>query len=310
MNMDELVNLDDYLRTVPKDISPIIMSVGDIGIILSDHMKNLPIYRHNVIGSDSYNIHGETQTSLDVYANMLFRNSLMTVASVKAVVSEEDDDITVVNTNADYTVAYDPIDGSSNIDLNIPIGSIFGVYNTDNEVVCSGYILYGPSTTYILAVNNEVTMYALDNTNQWILTKSNVKIPLRGINYSINEGNEKYWTQGIREYIKELKCIGNYSLRYVGSMVADIHRTLLIGGIFMYPGDTKNPNGKLRQLYEVNPMSYIIETAGGMSYTGQKKVRCLDIPIVDIHQKCPIFIGSVDNVEQAIDSIMGYKLMS
>ena len=314
MNTNEVVtvvNLDKYLKPISRDIAPIIKSVGDVGIILSNHMKNLPIYKNNrslylpceghisFIGSSSYNIHGETQTSLDVYANMLFRDSLMKIGSVKAIVSEEDNDITMVNEDAIYTVAYDPIDGSSNIDLNIPIGSIFAVYDTNTEIVMAGYILYGTSTVYVLAINKEVTIFALDDKNQWVLTQSNVTIPTSGVNYSINEGNEKYWTPDTKRYIAGLKDVGKYSLRYIGSMVADIHRTLLVGGIFIYPSDTKNSNGKLRQLYEVNPMSYIIEAAGGVSYTGRGKVRCLDVPIVDIHQKCPIFIGSVSNVDQA-----------
>jgi len=301
-----ITTLDDYLRDTCSDMNLIIRAIGKIGIILSDKIRNLPIFKHNHPEISTCNIHGESQTSLDVQANILFQDYLTPISCIKSIVSEEDDEITMVNLDGKYMVAYDPIDGSSNIDLNIPIGSIFGIYD-NNIIKCSGYILYGSGTVYILAINKEITMFTLDDTNQWVLTQNKIRIPLKGPSYSINEGNEKYWNDETKHYIRELKLVGKHSLRYIGSMVADIHRTLLTGGIFIYPEDVKNPNGKLRQLYEVNPMSYIIEIAGGVSYSGSNKVRCLDVPIEDIHQKSPIFIGSINDVEDALNIMLSYR---
>lgn len=305
---DKIVELDDFLGKKLEDLALIIRSVGDIGIIIAKHMRNLPTcstaldssHNHKTPGN---NIHGETQTTLDVYANGLFRDCLKKIPCVKAIVSEEDDDITVVNKDADYTLAYDPIDGSSNIDINIPVGSILAVYGPDAKIIASSYIIYGSATLYVLAIDNSVSMFALGDNDKWILSKENILVPSTGIYYSINEGNEKFWSSETKQYIAELKRSGRYSLRYVGSMVSDIHRTLMKGGIFIYPGDYKNPNGKLRQLYEVNPMSYIIESAGGLSYRGGDMIRCLDVPVTDIHQKCPIYIGSRTDVQRAMEII-------
>lgn len=278
-------DLRKYLEHICSDeLSDIINNIGQVGIVISDIVRYLPIYKHDHPEILTCNTHGEIQTSLDIKSNILFREYLKCVTSIKSIVSEENDSIIINNKNGQYMVAYDPIDGSSNIDINIPIGSIFGIYNEDNKIVCSGYILYGSSTVFVLALGNKVSMFALNNSNEWILTQENIKIPIHGNTYSINEGNLKYWSYEIYQYIEKIKKSGKVSSRYVGSMVADIHRTLLKGGIFLYPADMKNSRGKLRQLYEVNPMSYIIEIAGGVSYSGLNKIRCLDVPIGNIHQ--------------------------
>lgn len=262
-------------------------------IHLADKLRTYPLHKQDY---DSFNVHNEQQTHLDMYANILIRDKLAELPSVKAIVSEEEDEMITFDKGT-YLVAFDPIDGSSNLDLNIPVGTIFSIYTYDigtsdikTEPIVSGYVLYGASTIFVLAFNNTVLMYVLNDEKEWVIIDNNVRIPIQTrFYYSINEGNNL--PNDVKEYIETFKTSGKYSGRFVGSMVADVHRTLLSGGIFIYPSYDKYPTGRLRQLYEVNPMSHIIETAGGFSYCDLNQNRCLDNPITNIHQKCPIFIG-------------------
>jgi len=210
-----------------------------------------------------------------------------------------------------YVLLFDPLDGSSNIDANISIGTIFSIYKRISpdgqpgtmedmiqpglEQIAAGYVVYGSSTMLVYTAGHGVHGFTLDPAfGEFLLSHENIQIPKKAKIYSINEGNYLYWHTGLKKYIKYLqeedKADGRpYSSRYIGSMVADIHRNLLYGGIFMYPGDSRNPNGKLRMMYECNPMAYIVEAAGGRASNG--KQRILEIKPEKLHQRMPIFIG-------------------
>ncbi|KAB2093839.1 hypothetical protein ES319_A02G119800v1 [Gossypium barbadense] len=231
-------------------------------------------------------------------------------------VSEEDEEATFVDPSkrGRYCVVFDPLDGSSNIDCGVSIGTIFGIYMIkDNheptlddvlqpgkQMLAAGYCMYGSSCTLVLSTGEGVNAFTLDpSLGEFILTHPDIKIPKKGKIYSVNEGNAKNWDGPTAKYVEKCKFpkdgSSSKSLRYIGSMVADVHRTLLCGGIFLYPADKKSPSGKLRVLYEVFPMSFLMEQAGGQAFTG--KQRALDLVPTKIHERSPIFLGSFDDVE-------------
>lgn len=265
------------------------------------------------------NIHGERVKKLDVFANEMLIKAMDHGGHLCVMASEEDEDIIHIPERYNigkYVLLFDPLDGSSNIDANVSIGTIFSIYRRvskgdgpgniedclqpGHKQVVAGYIIYGSSTIFCYTAGNGVHCFTLDPSfGEFILSHPNIRIPKKGKIYSINEGNYLYWHPGLKKYIKWLqeedKDSGRpYSSRYVGSMVADIHRTLLYGGIFMYPADIRNPNGKLRLMYECNPLAFIAEQAGGRAIDG--KMRLLDIQPKELHQKTPIFIGSEEDV--------------
>ncbi|CAG9317962.1 unnamed protein product [Blepharisma stoltei] len=266
----------------------------------------------------SQNVQGEAQKPIDIIANDIFINSLKFSNKIAALVSEEEDKIYIMGgaESGKYIIAFDPLDGSSNIDVNVSIGSIFAIWKRPDasapvsardflrngtEIECAGYCIYGSSTQLVLATKNgKVDCFTLDNSiGDFILTHPNMKIPERGHIYSVNEGNSLFWDPAITHFVDSVKHPedGNpYSLRYVGSMVSDVHRTLLYGGIFMYPADSKSPHGKLRLLYEVLPMSFITELAGGRATDGKR--RLLDTVPEHIHQRSPCYIGSPYEISQ------------
>ncbi|KAG2705206.1 hypothetical protein I3760_05G041800 [Carya illinoinensis] len=262
------------------------------------------------------NVQGEEQKKLDVLSNEVFVKALVSSGRTCILVSEEDEEATFVepSTRGRYIVAFDPLDGSSNIDCGVSIGTIFGIYlvkDKDNptlddvlqpgkHMVAAGYCMYGSSCTLVLSTGNGVNGFTLDpSLGEFILTHPDIKIPKKGKIYSVNEGNAKNWDEATAKYVENCKFpkdgLSPKSLRYIGSMVADVHRTLLYGGIFMYPADKKSPNGKLRVLYEVFPMSYLMEQAGGQAFTG--KQRALDLVPNKIHERSPVFLGSYDDVQ-------------
>jgi len=270
---------------------------------------------------------GEEVKQLDVISNNYFIDALMSCERVCAMVSEEDGEVIQVPKQlrrGPYVVAFDPLDGSSNIDVAVPVGSIFSIYKrrtpsseevdlekdilqNGNSILCSGYALYGSCTTIIVATNKGVNGYTLDPVSgEFVKSHSQIQVPKKGTIYSVNEGNEKTWTPSTQMYVRNKKGdkdkgLSPYSLRYVGSMVADIHRTLFKGGIFFYPADIKSPEGKLRLLYECNPMSFIVEKAGGKAMIGHKEGRVLDFNPKTIHQRCPIYLGSSDDVDEVLE---------
>jgi len=264
------------------------------------------------------NSSGDVQKKLDILANDVFVNSLSFCDMVSIMGSEENEEPYILQgTKGKYAVVFDPLDGSSNIDNNVGVGSIWAVYkdgpvteSTSNnpeaakqlllkpgrQLISAGYAVYGPSTLLVLATSLGVNVYTLDPTiGEFILTQENARVPEDGSIYSINEGNSLLWDKATQAYVHKCKERQNRA-RYIGSMVSDVHRTLTVGGIFAYPGDIKSKNGKLRLLYEVNPMSFIIEKAGGKSTTG----RCnpLDIQPTELHQRCPVWLGSTKMVEE------------
>lgn len=263
------------------------------------------------------NVQGEEQKKLDVLSNEVFVKALVSSGRTCILVSEEDEEATFVEKSkrGRYCVVFDPLDGSSNIDCGVSIGTIFGIYTVKDggepalddvlqpgkNMVAAGYCMYGSSCTLVISTGGGVNGFTLDpSLGEFILTHPDIKIPKKGKIYSVNEGNAKNWDGPTAKYVEQCKFPKDgsspKSLRYIGSMVADVHRTLLYGGIFLYPADKKSPNGKLRVLYEVFPMSFLMEQAGGQAFTG--KQRALDLLPSKIHERSPIFLGSYDDVEE------------
>ncbi|KAL5229147.1 hypothetical protein ABZP36_017412 [Zizania latifolia] len=263
------------------------------------------------------NVQGEEQKKLDVLSNEVFIKALVSSGRTCVLVSEEDEEATFVEPalRGKYCVCFDPLDGSSNIDCGVSIGTIFGIYMIKDKenvtledvlqpgknMVAAGYCMYGSSCTLVLSTGNGVNGFTLDpSLGEFILTHPDIKIPKKGKIYSVNEGNAKNWDDPTAKFVEKCKFPKDgsspKSLRYIGSMVADVHRTLLYGGVFLYPADKKSPNGKLRVLYEVFPMSFLMEQAGGQSFTG--KERALDLVPTKIHERSPIFLGSYEDVEE------------
>lgn len=234
------------------------------------------------------NIHNEKQLSIDLLSNNIIKESLLKLDCVNSFISEEDFSVCYNSFNGKYIVAVDPLDGSSNIQSNLPTGTIFGIYNKDNkELISSGYCLYASSVIMVISYNNTVDMFIYDEkTNNFYLDKANIKIPDGNI-YSFNLGNQK-----INEFISN----NMNSFRYIGALVADAHNILLNGGLFGYPKTLKHENGKLRLLYECKPISKIIIDAGGESIDGSNNI--LDLKFNEIHEKSPLFFGSKNQVNK------------
>jgi len=264
--------------------------------------------------SGNVNVHAEDVKKLDEIANDAFVASLKSTKEVCVLVSEEESSEILVEQKmaGKFAIAFDPLDGSANLDANVSVGSIFAIWTKQGEtgnvsdvlrpgrdMVASGYALYGSATMLVITLGHGVHGFTLDQSvGEFVLTHPDIKIKPRGTIYSINEGNALYWEKATANYVASVKSGKNgnpYSSRYIGSMVADVHRTLLYGGIFMYPADSKSPSGKLRYLYEVAPLSFIIEQAGGKSTNG--KVPCLDLVPDSIHKRVPVFMGSKLDVE-------------
>jgi fructose-1,6-bisphosphatase I len=268
------------------------------------------------------NIQGEGQKKLDVYANEQFISALKHGGECCIVVSEENDECihidSEVSKDAKYIVAMDPLDGSSNIDVNVAVGTIFSIYHrkstkgkaTINDVlqrgteqVAAGYVIYGSSTMLVYTTGKGVNGFTLDpSIGEFCLSHPDMKIPKEGTIYSINEGYYIHFPDGVKKYIKycqveDTKTNRPYTSRYIGSMVADVHRNLIKGGIFIYPVTANAPNGKLRLVYECNPMAFIIEQAGGKASNGYERVLQLDVK--ELHQRSAIFIGSENMVNKA-----------
>lgn len=273
----------------------------------------------------STNVQGEEVKKLDLLSNELFINMLKSSYSTCLLISEENE--TVVEVEKDrqgkYIVCFDPLDGSSNIDCLVSIGSIFAIYrrNHENEpsitdalkpgrdLVAAGYALYGSATMMVLSCGNGVNGFMLDpSIGEFVLTEPNMKIPARGKIYSINEGYTHLWDEAVKEYVAEKKDPKKgkpYGARYIGSMVADVHRTIKYGGIFMYPATKDAPSGKLRLLYECNPMAFLVTQAGGLATNGEKDI--LDIEPQTLHQRSPIFLGSKNDVEDVLQIIQRHS---
>lgn len=269
------------------------------------------------------NVQGEDQKKLDVYANEQFINALRSGGECLAVASEENEDLieieSPVSQNAKYVVCIDPLDGSSNIDVNVSIGTIFSIYRRKSnrtgattiddfmikgtEQVAAGYVIYGSSTMLVYTTGKGVNGFTLDpSIGEFCLSHPDMKIPEDGVLYSINEGNYTHFPDGVKKYIKycqeDDKATNRpYSSRYIGSLVADFHRNMIKGGVYIYPSTGKSPKGKLRLLYEANPLAFIAEQAGGKASNGFDRI--LEVQPESLHQRTPLFIGSKNMVEKA-----------
>ena len=277
------------------------------------------------------NIQGEEVQKLDEFANDVFLNILGKSGHFCVMASEEVEHTVPIPKgyrSGHYAIAIDPLDGSSNIDVNVNIGTIFSIHRrvTDggegceedlmqpgSRLVSAGYVVYGSSTMLVVSTGNGVHGFTLDpSVGEFLESHTDIRIPKRGKTYSINEGNYPYWSEGVRQYIGHIKKTDEgsgrpYSSRYIGSMVADMHRTLLKGGIFMYPADFKDPkkpDGKLRLLYECAPMAFLCKHAGGAASTGKGPV--LDVQPTELHQRVPFFAGSLEDVREVESFIAKY----
>ena len=274
------------------------------------------------------NIQGEVQKKLDIIANEVLIEANEWGGHLAAMASEEMDSIYVVPNRypqGEYLLLFDPLDGSSNIDVNVSIGTIFSVLRkpeTSEKVsesdflqpghaqVAAGYCVYGPQTTLVLTVGDGVAMFTLDREQgSFVLTQENIRIPEDTREFAINMSNMRHWDKPVADYIAE--CLAgktgprgkDYNMRWVASMVADVHRMLIGGGIYLYPAESDKPEGKLRLLYEANPLTFVVEQAGGKASTGT--TRILDVEARKLHQRVPLIIGSRLDVEQAEASIQG-----
>jgi len=303
------------------ELSRLLRDIGIAAKIVNREVNKAGLV--DILGdADTINIQGEGQKKLDVYANDQFISALTSGGECCIVASEEEDDFvridSPVSKNARYIVCIDPLDGSSNIDINVTIATIFSIYRRKStegpatlddvlqkgtEQVAAGYIIYGSSTMLVYTTGKGVNGFTLDpSIGEFCLSHPNMKIPEDGLIYSINEGNYVHFPDGVKKYIKycqvEDKATNRpYTSRYIGAMAADIHRSLIKGGIYIYPTTSASPKGKLRLLYECNPMAFIIEQAGGVASDGLNRI--LEIEPTELHQRVAIFVGSPKMVKKA-----------
>jgi len=284
----------------------------------------------NILGqTDRKNISGDVVKKLDEFADETIYKAMDHGGHLCVMASEENEDILKIPENyptGKYALAYDPLDGSGNIDANVTVGTIFSIYKRVTESgggtiedllqpgdqqVAAGYALFGSSMMFVYCTGNGVHGFTLDPTvGEFLLSHENIRIPKKGSIYSMNEGNFERWSPEMKKYCKWMKQEDKatdrpYSSRYIGSLVADVHRTLLYGGIYCYPGDAKNKNGKLRLVYENNPLAYIVEHAGGAASNGTQRI--LELQPRDLHQKTPLFIGSGEEVRIAGEFLTGKR---
>ncbi|TAD97982.1 MAG: class 1 fructose-bisphosphatase [Bacteroidetes bacterium] len=295
----------------------------DIG--LAAKIVNLAIVKSGLSGIEGLygeqNVHGEDQQKMDVVANVRFIRALTRGEEVCAIVSEEEDGIVDTgHCDAKYIVAMDPLDGSSNIDVNTPIGTIFAIYRRKSEVgtppteedvmqkgqnqVAAGYVMYGASTMLVYTTGHGVNGFTYEySLGEFILSHPNIKTKPSGNYYACNEGYWNDYSQGVKDYLNYCHD-QHYKTRYSGSMVADFHRILLKGGIFMYPSTKKDAQGKLRLLYECNPLSFVMEQAGGKAHNGIQRI--LEIEPKSLHQRAPLVMGSADMVDKLAEMVQKY----
>jgi fructose-1,6-bisphosphatase I len=319
--LDEfIIDRQDEFPFATGDLSRLLRDIGFASKIVNREVNKAGLVDiTGAVGSE--NIQGEEQQKLDVFADQAFISALRSGGEVCGIASEENDDFLAFEDelarNGKYVVCIDPLDGSSNIDVNVSIGTIFSIYRRKSEKgstatledflqkgteqVAGGYVLYGSSSMLVYTTGAGVNGFTLDpSIGEYCLSHPNMQTPLDGKIYSMNEGNYFKSDQGIRNYLDKCKQEAK-TARYIGSLVADFHRNLLKGGVYLYPGTTSAPNGKLRLLYECNPLAFIAEQAGGKATDG--KQRIIEIDPQELHQRCPYFVGSKNMVEE-IESLL------
>ena len=297
-----------------QDLSAIMNRIGLAGKLIYRHLSRAGLVDNALGFTGATNIQGESVKKMDIYANEVFISVLQESGLVCRLASEEMDHPYYIPENCPigrYTLLYDPIDGSSNVDINLNVGSIFSIRQQEGidedgqakdllqngrKQIAAGYILYGPATVLVYSMGKGVHSFFLDpSLGEFILAQENIKIPSHGPVYSVNEGNFWQWENSFRDYIRYVHRHHGYTGRYSGALVGDIHRILMQGGVFLYPGSTEQPEGKLRLLYETAPLAMIIEQAGGKAITGTENI--LDIIPEKLHQRTPVILGSIEDVE-------------
>lgn len=325
--MSRRITLDEFIistqdKNASGEFSGLLRHLGIASKIINRVVNKAGLLE--ILGVDgSVNSTGDTVQKLDTYANELMIEYLKNSGICAGVASEENDDFIDFTLDSkiksSYVVVFDPLDGSSNIDVNISVGTIFGIYKRlshedrslelrdfcqrGSELVAAGYVLHGTSTMLVYTTGSTVNGFTYDRgIGEFCLSHPNMRIPSKGKYYSINQGYAKSFSENINSYLDE-SANKNTALRYIGSMVADVHRTLYLGGVFLYPGTKSHPDGKLRILYECNPLSMIIEKAGGKS-VNEKNQRILDLDVSSLHQKSTIIIGSQQDVDEVVSFLM------
>jgi len=327
-NMGRVITLSEFIVDRQKDfpfatgeLSSLLGSIRLASKIVNREVNKAGLTDDILGATDNQNIQGETQQKLDVYANDEFIRALVNQGEVCGIGSEEDDNYlgseVGLNKNGKYILLMDPLDGSSNIDVNVSIGTIFSIYKRvspvggevtiedflqpGNKQVAAGYVIYGSSTMLVFTTGNGVNGFTLDpSIGVFCLSHPNMMFKPDGTIYSINEGNFNLLAPGVQDYIRYCQSAEGknpYSARYIGSLVADFHRNMIKGGIYIYPATSSAPNGKLRLLYEANPLAFIAEQAGGLCTDGV--TRIMDIEPTELHQRCPLYVGSRNMVQKA-----------
>ncbi len=330
--MDRIITLDEFIIRRQKDyplasgeLTGLLRDIGVAAKIVNREVNKAGLV--NILGvAGAENSTGDMVQKLDLYANEKLIECLRNSGECCGIASEEDEDFVPIppvdGKASKYVVVFDPLDGSSNIDVNVSVGTIFGIYrrlSDENgpcekedflqkgiDLVAAGYVLYGTSTLLVYSTGRGVNGFTLDpSIGEFCLSHQNIRIPNRGNYYSVNQGYYLKFDVEMRRYIDHCSDL-NLRLRYIGSMVSDVHRMLFQGGIFLYPNTRKYPHGKLRLLYECNPLSYIVEQAGGKAINTQLE-RILEIPPIDLHQRATIAIGSPDMVEEMKEFVERYQ---
>ncbi|MGD2183894.1 class 1 fructose-bisphosphatase [Lusitaniella coriacea] len=298
-----------------QDISAIMSRLALAGKLIARRLSRAGLMDNALGFTGEVNVQGESVKKMDIYANDVFISVFKQSGLVCRLASEEMEKLYYIPENCPigrYTLLYDPIDGSSNVDINLNVGSIFSIRQQvgndldgtaqdllqtgGREQIAAGYILYGPSTVLVYSIGNGVHSFILDpSLGEFILAEENIKVPNRGAVYSMNEGNFWQWDRSIRDYIRYVHRHEGYTARYSGALVGDFHRILMQGGVFIYPGTLKKPEGKLRLLYETAPLGFLIEQAGGWASTGEQAI--LDVIPDKLHARTPLIIGSTEDVK-------------
>ena len=329
--MSKVVTLNEFIMDRQADfpfatgeLSRILNDIAVASKIVSRDVRQAGLVDHILGAQGNTNIQGEDQQKLDVVADEQFIKAFEYGGEICGIASEENDDFVAFTSesakNGKYVVLFDPLDGSSNIDVNVSIGTIFSIYRristvgteatledmlqSGSEQVAAGYVLYGSSTMLVYTTGRGVNGFTLDpSIGEFCLSHRDMRMPETGRLYAMNEGNINICEEGLREYVAYCQSFENdkgapYSGRYIGSLVADFHRNMIKGGIYIYPDTTTSPEGKLRLLYECNPLAFIAEQAGGIASTGRKRV--MDLKPTRLHERVPFYIGSKQMVEKAM----------
>lgn len=303
----DIAELLDLLMSACKEINSKLLN-GDLGGILGS--------------AENENVQGEVQKKLDVISNDILKETLKACDIVKGIASEEEDHCVPCNTNGKYLITFDPLDGSSNIDVNVSVGTIFSILpapETDvpctdddflqpgNRQLSAGYVFYGPSCLAVLTTGNGVDVFTLEHNGEFYRTRSKIQVPKTTQEFAINMSNQRFWEEPVKAYIGDLlegeegPRGKRYNMRWVASMVAEVHRIITRGGVFLYPWDNREPKkpGKLRLMYEGNPMSFLIEQAGGKATNST--INIMDVQPQSIHERVSVVLGSSEEVEQATE---------